>query len=272
MRSRASSPRRWSSPGAVPRVSSLHIVNMRDRRTGDRPPIRVRADAVVAALLVVLVVASCKADTALSVTVKPDGSGTVRAKVTFDADAAKQVPPRTIRLDDLTRGGWRVTRDDTSITVQKSFADAAAMPGVLRELTGPGGVLRVASLTRDESFLDVRYSLHVDVDLRALGSNVSDDAALARRLRAAGVDPGAVDARLSGALRDAVAVDVRALLPGGGVRTWHAGPGGHVDARTTSTVSNGGRLWWLIAAGLLFVLALLIAVLAFARARRSRVR
>jgi hypothetical protein len=247
-------------------------MTLRDRRTGDRPPIRVRAGVAVAALLVAVVVASCKADTSLTVTVKADGSGTVRARVTFDADAAKQVPPATIRLDDLSRAGWRVTHDATSITVQKPFADAGALPRVLRELTGPDGVVRVASLTRDESFLHVRYALHLDVDLRALGARVADDAALAQRLRAAGVDPAALDARLSGALRDAVSTNVRALLPGGGVRTWHVAPGGHVDARATSTVSNGGRLWWLVASGVLVVLALLVVVLSVARRRRSRVR
>lgn len=247
-------------------------MTLRDRRTGDRPPIRVRAGVIVAALLVVVVVASCKADTSLTVTVKPDGSGTVRARVTFDADAAKQVPPATIRLDDLSRAGWRVTRDAMSITIEKPFADAAALGPVLREVTGPDGVLQTASLTRDESFLAVKYALRVDVDLRGLGAHVTDDAALAQRLRAAGVDPAAVDARLSGSLRDAVSVDVHALLPGGGARTWHVAPGGHVDARATSTVSNGGRLWWLVAAGILVLLALLVAVLSLVRTRRSRVR
>lgn len=224
---------------------------------------------VLVGLVVALVVASCKADTSLAVTVKPDGSGTVRARVTFDADAAEQVPPSTIRLDDLSRAGWRVTRDATSITIEKPFPDAAALPRVLREVTGPDGVLRAVSLTRDESFLDVKYALRVDVDLRALGAHVTDDAALAQRLRAAGVDPAAVDTRLSGSLRDAVSVDVRALLPGGGVRTWHVAPGGHVDAHTTSSVPIGGRLWWLVAAGVLVVLALLVVVLSLVRSRRT---
>jgi len=240
-------------------------VKSRDRRTGDRPPIRV----LIVALLVAVVVASCKADTALTVTVKPDGSGTVRVHVMFDADAARQVPPSTIPLDDLARAGWRVTRDATSITVEKGFADTAALPGVLREISGPGGVLRDVSLTRDPSFLDVKYALRVDVDLRGLGANVASDAALAQRLRAAGVDPAAVDARLSGSLRDAVSLDVHALLPGGGVRTWHVAPGGQVDARATSTVSNGGRLWWLVAAGILVVLAVLVAVLSLLARRRA---
>lgn len=69
-------------------------------------------NTVVMALLVALVVTSCKVDSTVTIAVSEDGSGTVEVVVDADAEAAKQIgdPATSLRLADLTEAGWTVAK------------------------------------------------------------------------------------------------------------------------------------------------------------------
>ena len=59
--------------------------------------------------------AGCRVDTRVDITVRDDGSGTVRSTVTVDADAVKQMGGATalvqsIPLGDLRRAGWAISQ------------------------------------------------------------------------------------------------------------------------------------------------------------------
>ena len=76
-----------------------------------------RAAVARAAVVVVclLVLAGCKVDADITVTMKPDGSGTIDTFITLDAEAVArvEVAGRTLDtafpLDDLKAAGWTIS-------------------------------------------------------------------------------------------------------------------------------------------------------------------
>jgi hypothetical protein len=229
-----------------------------------------RLARILVAFAIVVVLAACRVHTDVDVRVRADGSGTVRVHITLDADAARRVPVASIRLDDLTAAGWSVTRDASSITLTKPFARPEDLGPTLRELTGPGGVLGAASLTRTSSFLRTREALRVDVDLRAASVGVASDPDLVARLRAAGVDPAALANQLDASARGAVDVELHAHLPGGVTRSWTIPANGQVQARAGASTWNGSRFRLLVVAVVLGAVAVLVGAAAVIRGGRAR--
>lgn len=256
---------------------------MMKRRTGDRPPFRVddRLFASMnpmkarrgALLLIVaaLLLGACRVETTVGVELHRDGSGRVRVHVAFDEDARQRVPVSSIKVDDLRAAGWQVTTDATSITLEKPFARPQDLSPTVHELTGSGGLVGVASAARTRGFSRTKYTVHVDLDLRPLAVGVLDDRDLANRLRLVGLDPTVLELKLDAPLRQAVDVRLLLALPDGRVKTWSVAPGGHVEARATSSVPNPGRLAWLFAAIALGGAAVLLLVTSlFLPGRRRR--
>ncbi len=222
---------------------------------------------VAAALL-----AACRVDTTVGIELHRDGSGRVRVHVALDEDARRRVPVAAIKLDDLRGAGWRVSRDATSVTVEKSFARAVDLASTLRELSGSSLLLRDVSATRRASFFRTRFAVRVDVDLRELGVGVPSDPDLENRLRLLGLDPSVVELKLDAPLRNAVGLQLFVAMPDGRVRSWSVPAGGRVDARATSTLANGGRTTWLIAAVALAGVALVALTIALIPPFRRRSR
>ena len=203
---------------------------------------------VLVVVVATMLLTACRVDTTVGVDLHRDGSGLVRVHLAFDDEAARRVPIATIKLDDLQAAGWRVSRDATSITMEKAFGRPAELGPTVRELTGTGGLASGVSATRTSSFFRTHLAVRLDVDLRPLAVGLLADRDLVNGLRLVGVDPVALELKLDAPVRDAVAVRLLVALPDGRVRSWTVPPGGHVDARATASVANGGRWSWLIAA------------------------
>ena len=203
---------------------------------------------VLVVVVATMLLTACRVDTTVGVDLHRDGSGLVRVHLAFDDEAARRVPIATIKLDDLQAAGWRVSRDATSITMEKAFARPAELGPTVRELTGTGGLASGVSATRTSSFFRTHVAVRLDADLRPLAVGLLADRDLVNGLRLVGVDPVALELKLDAPVSDAVAVRLLVALPDGRVRSWTVPPGGHVDARATASVANGGRWSWLIAA------------------------
>src|SRR5258706_15653854 len=104
-------------------------------------------------LVFVVLLAGCKVDARVDVTLRADGSGTVAAKVTLGADAVKRITTggpleSAVPLADLRDAGWRVSAwkaarsGGAAVTLTRGFVGQAELARLLADLTGPHGALR----------------------------------------------------------------------------------------------------------------------------------
>jgi hypothetical protein len=198
----------------------------------------------------------------------------------LDADAVQAAEAgggtleQRVPVSDLNAAGWNVGEweraDDGSaqLTVSHPFAEPDEVSGIVEQISGPDGPLRLA-LTRDESFYAKKFELTGVADLTQ-PAGVTADQELVDRLVADGVDVGALDQRLLAELGESFLLTVAARLPGAGNEEWEVPPGERVaiDASSTSLPVLKGFL--LIAGVGLAVLAVLLLVVGEMRLRRRR--
>ena len=108
-----------------------------------------------------VLLAGCKVDARVDITLRADGSGTVAAKVTLDADAVQRLDDRTRRWRRRSRSTTCATRAGTSrrgsATAGRRDDHAVARRSSIRtdlarrlaDLVGPSGALRDPRITRD---------------------------------------------------------------------------------------------------------------------------
>lgn len=233
-------------------------------------------------LAAVLLLAGCKVDTTVSITVREDGSGVVAVRVRLDADAVEEAEvgggrlEDRVRLGDLEAAGWRVRpwkrRDDGSarLRISKEFAEPDDLAGVVAELNGPDGPLRDVALSLEEGAVRTQYRFRGAVDLSDLRTGVTTDAELVARLTAEQVDVAALDQRLLDQLRQAFHLEVRLALPGE-TRTFTPEPGEKARLAASSSRWDPSRSVWIGAAAALGLAALAL-VAAPSRRRRGRRR
>ena len=240
---------------------------------------RVGAGCAIAALLL----AGCRVDTRVEITMHDDGTGVIHVAVALDGDAIDRVggiaaASKQIPLSDLKAAGWQVSPWAQSgaggavITFAHPYRGAADLNARLADLVGTDGILREAKLTRDRGFLSSSDGLSLVVDMRAPATGIGSDTDLKARLMKAGVDPSTLDAQLTRALRDALHVSVVVHLPDGSTKELDAASG------TTSTfhASDESTEWdQVVKVGIAITLAFLAGLFllaASASARRDRRR
>jgi hypothetical protein len=209
---------------------------------------RVRAAFGLVALVVVL--AGCRVDTRFDVTLRDDGSGTVRTTVTIDADAVQRLGgasslAQNVPLDDLRSASWTISRwthgtaGSQSITLSHAFTDQRDLARRIVDLAGPHGILQDATVSRERGWFHSSDAVGLVVDVRSPTIDIVHDAPLAARLRAAGLDPALLQAQLAVQLKSALHVTVVVHLPGGHTETYVA-PTGSIG---TVRVADGGTDW-----------------------------
>jgi hypothetical protein len=229
-----------------------------------------------------VVLCACRADVRVDVALHDDGTGTVVARVSLDADAVRRVAGstpinRAVPLSDLRAAGWTVSSWTTtpagaSVTLRHDFDGMADLERRLADLSGPTRALRDPTIDRTRGWLRDRDAIGVDVDLTALGAAVRQDAALASRLAAAGVDVAGLQRQLDRELGAALHVQVVVHAPDGTSRSVSLRAGQHSHVAVVSHRSHMGRLVVLLAGAALVAVALLLLVGASASARRERRR
>jgi hypothetical protein len=225
--------------------------------------------AVLAAGLVVLL-AGCSTRATLTVTVHPDGSGSVALRLALDAQAVQAAEAGgtpladEVRLSDLSAAGWQVghwvTAKDgsASITITKPFANTGQVAAIARELSGPQGPLRDVRATQQSRWLGLAHTSTLDggVDLRDARSGITADPTILAILAAQHIDVAALDQQLSAQVRGGLSVQVVADLPGG-THTVTVAAGTSRTIGASSTAPDTRRAGLLAAALALLALSLL---------------
>jgi hypothetical protein len=240
-----------------------------------------RATALAACLFAL---AGCKVDADVEVTLRDDGSGTIRTAITLDGEAVARVEQsgRTLdtafALEDLRAAGWDVSpwerADDGSATIRfvRDYAGEEELDRRIAELVGPTELLRDPDLSRRRGILRHRDELSIDVDLRNAGLGLQEDPELVAALQASGLDVATLDQQLQAQLRDALTLDVTVEVPGGRSETIQVVPGEQERITAARSNFNSGRFAWFLIAAILAFLALLLYLSASIGARRERAR
>jgi hypothetical protein len=230
----------------------------------------------------VVLVAGCKVDARVDITLRADGSGTVTARITLDADAVRRLTPdeplaKAVPLGDVRAAEWNVSawtpaaRGGYRITLTRDFTSAADLSARIQDLVGTTGVLTDPAITHTRGWFSATDKIGVTVDLRHLSTGIRSDAQLKKRLTAAGLDVNALDRQLQAQLRDALTVSVTVHAPGGQSQTvqLRAGKQATVSAATSQTYTR--RIGLLAAGAVLLLVALVIMAASLAsRSRRRR--
>jgi len=233
--------------------------------------------------LAAVVLAGCRVDARVEITMHGDGTGVVHTTLVLDGAAVRQIggveaAARQVPLADLRTAGWQVSPwarsavDGATITFTHSYTGEVDLARRVADLVGPQGVLRAPSLTRDRGWFSSRDALSLVIDLRAPTTGIGSDADLRARLRRAGVDPSALDAQLTQQLRDALHVSVVVHLPGGDTRTLDGTAGSSATLHASRTRTDYDQMVKVGIAGTLALLAGLFMAAAGAGARRERRR
>jgi len=234
-------------------------------------------------LVLVVFLAGCKVDARVDVTLRPDGSGTVTARVALDADAVRRLTPnqplaQAVPLADVRAAHWKVSAwtpvsgGGDAITLTHGFVGQADLARRLADLVGSTGVLRRPTITQTRGWFGSKDTLAVTVDLRDLSTGLRADTQLDKQLTFAGVDVNTLDAQLRAQLGNALTFTVRVQAPGGQSQSVQltAGKQATVSASTSHTDTRRIVLA-LTGAGLILVALVLAAVSALVRSRRRRV-
>jgi hypothetical protein len=244
---------------------------------------QVRRGAVVGLVGLVVLLAGCNVDTRFEITMRNDGSGTLRTTITVDADAVQRLGgssnlAQTVPLADLRTVGWTIsawTRGASSsetVTLSHAFVDQRDLARRVLDLAGPHGILQNPTVTHDRGWFSSLDALSIVVDVRSPSVDIVHDAPLAARLRVAGVDPALLEAQLAVELKSALHVSVVMHLPSGRTEAYDAVPGSVKAIR----VAEGGTNWdQVVKFGIGLLLSLLAATFLLAAtmgARRNRRR
>jgi hypothetical protein len=230
----------------------------------------------------VLVLAGCRVDTALTVQVHEDGSGVVTARVRLDAAAVAAATSGgaaladAVRLDDLTRAGWRSTGwrevkgGGAELRMSKPFARAEDAGAVVAELSGPDGPVRDVKVTRSASTFTTDWSFSGVADLKDLKTGIATDPDVLQRLVAERVNVAALDQRLVADTQQALRLRVTADLPQSSPKPFPVKPGTTVAMETSSGQTAMGRIVLLLVGIAVGVAAVILLVAGELRSRRRR--
>lgn len=247
-----------------------------------------------AVLTAVLALSSCRVDQSVSLSVKPNGTGTVTVVVTADKDILAKAPSlaQDIRTDDLKKAGWDVdgpTKTKSgglTITLTYDFETPTEATAILKQVSEERGPLHDVVLTRSGKDTNSTWTLAGRLEVTGGLNSFIDDAGL----ELLDVSPYAAEVTESGLdLGDAVGIEFTASLPGdvdattGIVKdnaiTWKIPmDGSKVDIATTTThvavgtsIARVGRTL-ILALLALWITATFILLMLVANARNRRPR
>lgn len=223
------------------------------------------------------VLAGCKVDATVTVTMEEDGSGVVALDVRLDPEAVKATEAdggtlgERVRLAGMADAGWKVgdwvrTPDGAAaLRMTKPFTSPEQLAGIVAELSGTDGPLRDFRAERDRGLLGTDYEVTGAIDLAAIQTGIAADPELVGALTNQQVDVNAVDQSLLQQVRDALAVKVVIELPDG-TTTVNGVAGERIDVEADASVRDNRRIVLILVA----VALLVIAVIAFFGGSHSR--
>jgi hypothetical protein len=237
------------------------------------------AKRFIALCCAVVLLASCRVDTQVSMVVNPDGSGTVTVTIDVDKEIVERSPDIADNLDfsDLEKNGWQLTKPvDTAsggkqVVLARDFANESEATAVLAQLNGDRGpfrevILRRGGKARDSSWnlsgrLEVTGGLQAFADdqlIAALGATPYENIVKSQNLDLGKALTIEFVASLPGELKSSTAI------PENGMLSWRvATDGTPVDlATSTENVDVVGTLGGIVSKVGLFLLISWIGLMA----------
>ncbi len=247
---------------------------------------------IAAAFAAVIVLASCRVDSDITLAVQPNGTGEISVVITADKDIVAKAPglKADVRTDDLVAAGWKVhgptdTKDGgLTITLTHEFLGPAEATTLLGQLNGTRGPLHEMVITRTGKDTNSTYTLAGRLEVNGGLNAFADDATL----NLLGGAPYAADVQAAGLdLGDAVGITFNAILPGtvnnttgqtaDGIISWRVPMDGTPTSLATSVTnvdiaSSISRFAKVVVLGLLYLWIIGSVVLIFMvmRARNRR--
>lgn len=209
-----------------------------------------------------MLLAGCRVDTTVDITMGEDGSGHIKVTAIADADVVKQAPGLTedLRFDDAKAAGWTVSEPSSTgdgglqVELTHTFSNPEEATALLQSINGAGGPLHNVEVTRTIDDGGTTVNLNGSLRIDGLAAFADPDV-----LAAVGATPYAEQVVASTAgPTDAVHVTVQAHLPGkltsatgtvaDGSVSW-AVPldGSQLDMTTTAADDHGTQKMWGIA-------------------------
>jgi hypothetical protein len=169
-------------------------------------------------VIAVMLLAACRVDTTVDISMRPDGSGRITVTAVADAEVVSKAPglAEDLRFDDAKSAGWTVTGPASTsdgglqAVLTHEFANPEEATALLQSINGSGGPLHSVVLSRrigqSGTTIDLVGSLRID----GLAAFADPDV-----LAAIGATPYAEQVAAAGqGPTQAVVVTVRASLPG----------------------------------------------------------
>jgi hypothetical protein len=242
-------------------------------------------------VIAVMLLAGCRVDTTVDISMRGEGSGHITVTAVADADVVAKAPGLAddLRFDDAKAAGWTVKEPATSssgglqVELTHTFANPQEATALLQSINGSGGPLHQMTFSRvvsqDGTTIDLVGSLRID----GLAAFADPDV-----LAAIGATPYADEiAASSQGPSQAIGVTIRASLPGtitsrtgtikDGSVSWVVPlDGSQLDLSTSAVDDHGTAKIWGIAskAALIALVAWCVIAAAFitwvARQRKRR--
>jgi hypothetical protein len=172
----------------------------------------------MAVLIVALLLAGCRVDVTVDVTMSQNGSGTVTVTVDADDQVVADAPglAADLRLADLEAAGWTTegpvgTEDGgLSLTLERHFDTPAQATAIIASLNGPNGPFEALLFTREASKTSIEYRIAGTLQVDGLNGFADRDL-----IDAVGAVPylDVIEARRM-TVDEAVGLTFRATLPG----------------------------------------------------------
>jgi hypothetical protein len=169
-------------------------------------------------VIAVMLLAACRVDTTVDISMRADGSGRITVTALADADVVGKAPglAEDLRFDDAESAGWAVTGPTSTpggglqVELTHEFENPEEATALLQSINGTGGPLHNVVLSRRidraGTTIDLVGSLRID----GLAAFADPDV-----LAAVGATPYAEEIVAAGqGPTQAVVVTVRATLPG----------------------------------------------------------
>jgi len=201
-----------------------------------------RARSLIGLLLAVVLLAACRVDNVVTLTVKPNGSGNVALVTTVDAEIVANNPDiaSDLSFDDAKAAGWKVSDVATTETgglqvrVSHHFDNPQEATTLLNQLSGEFGPFKNMSLSRDGKDTDSTFTLNGKLEVNG-GMNAFADGKLLSLIGGAPYKQALIDSNQD--IGQAVSMTFLTRLPGKVLST-NGTPDG-IDAITWNVAFDG---------------------------------
>ncbi|MEP7114994.1 MAG: hypothetical protein ABI862_17135 [Ilumatobacteraceae bacterium] len=168
-------------------------------------------------VIAVMMLAACRVDTTVDISMSADGSGHITLTASADTDVVEKAPglEGDLRFDDAETAGWTVTGPTATpaglrVELTHPFDNPEEATALLQSINGSGGPLHGVALARSVDIDGTKVSLVGSLRIDGLAAFADPDV-----LAAIGATPYAEEVVASTQNpSQAVGVTVRASLPG----------------------------------------------------------